>query len=126
MMQNMPGPHGRRSGSSALQGRVVHEAAAQLQATVPDATLVGGSAAAFYAEHRESFDHDNVAADLGDHFDMVLEAIESQDGWVTNRVVPRKIILGEIGDIEAGVRQLIRKVPLEVAQYQLPFPVSVQ
>jgi len=98
----------------------LYEAAAQLQTIVPDATLVGGSAAAFYAGHRESFDHDHVVADLADHYDMILEAIESQDGWVTNRVVPRKLILGEIGDIEAGVRQLIRKVPLEVAHYQLP------
>lgn len=98
----------------------LYEAAAQLQTIVPDATLVGGSAATFYAGHRESFDHDHVVTDLADHYDMVLEAIESQDGWVTNRVVPRKLILGEIGDIEAGVRQLIRKVPLEVAHYQLP------
>lgn len=98
----------------------LYEAAAQLQTIIPDATLVGGSAAAFYAGHRESFDHDHVVADLADHYDMVLEAIESQDGWITNRVVPRKLILGEIGNIEAGVRQLIRKVPLEVAQYELP------
>jgi hypothetical protein len=51
---------------------------------------------------------------------MVLEAIESQDGWVTNRVVPNKLILGEMGGIETGVRQLIRRVPLEVAHYPLP------
>ena len=87
---------------------------------IPDATLVGSSAAAFYAGHRDSFDQDHVLADLADHFDMVLEAIESQDGWVTNRVVPNKLILGELGDFEAGVRQLIRKVPLEVAHYELP------
>jgi len=98
----------------------LYESAASLQEVVPDATLVGGSAAAFYAGHRDSFDHDHVLADLADHFDMVLEAIESQDGWVTNRVVPNKLILGELGDFEAGVRQLIRKVPLEVARYQLP------
>ena len=39
---------------------------------------------------------------------------------MTNRVIPRKLILGEIGDIEAGVSQLIRKIPLEVATYTLP------
>lgn len=98
----------------------LYEAAASLQEIVPDATLVGGSAAAFYAGHRDSYDHDHVMADLADHYDMVLEAVESQDGWVTNRMVPNKIILGELGDIEAGVRQLIRKVPLEVAHYELP------
>ncbi len=100
--------------------RRLFEAAAALQEVVPDATLVGGSAAAFYAGHRDSYDHDHVIANLADHYDMVLEAIESQDGWITNRMVPNKLILGEIGDIEAGVRQLIRKTPLEVEQYQLP------
>jgi hypothetical protein len=36
--------------------------------------------------------------DLSDRFDAVLEAIEATDGWVTNRVTPGKIILGELGD----------------------------
>ncbi len=87
---------------------------------VPDSILVGGSAAAFYASHRISFDHDHVLADLNERFDLVLEAIETTDGWVTNRVVPNKIILGELGDIEAGVRQLIRRKPLEATIVQLP------
>jgi hypothetical protein len=39
------------------------------------------------------------------------EAIEATEGWVTNRVTPGKIILGELGDIESGVRQLIRTRP---------------
>ena len=39
---------------------------------------------------------------------------------VTNRVTPGKIILGELGDIESGVRQLIRNRPLEVAEVSLP------
>ena len=75
----------------------VLEAAARLQELVPDAVLVGGSAAALYAGHRDSYDHDHVVADLADRFDAVLEAVESQDGWVTNRVIPGKIILGELG-----------------------------
>jgi hypothetical protein len=98
----------------------VLESAARLQAAVPDAVLVGGSAAALWANHRTSFDHDHVLADLRDRFDTVLEAIESTDGWVTNRVTPGKIILGELGDIESGVRQLIRNRPLEITEVQLP------
>lgn len=39
---------------------------------------------------------------------------------VTNRVTPGKIILGELGDIESGVRQLIRNRPLEVTEVELP------
>jgi hypothetical protein len=98
----------------------VLESAARLQEIVPDAVLVGGSAAALWANHRSSFDHDHVLEDLGARFDAVLGAIEATDGWVTNRVTPGKIILGELGDIESGVRQLIRNVPLEVTEVALP------
>jgi hypothetical protein len=98
----------------------VLESAARLQEVVPDAVLVGGSAAALWASHRTSFDHDHVLADLSARFDAVLDAVEATDGWVTNRITPGKIILGELGDIETGVRQLIRSRPLEVTEVQLP------
>ena len=98
----------------------VLESAARLQEVVPDAVLVGGSAAALWASHRTSFDHDHVLQDLSDRFEAVLESIEATDGWVTNRVSPGKIILGELGGIESGVRQLIRTRPLEVAEVSLP------
>ena len=39
---------------------------------------------------------------------------------MTNRVTPGKIILGELGDIESGVRQLIRNRLLEVTEVELP------
>jgi len=98
----------------------VLESAARLQEVVPDAVLVGGSAAALWANHRSSYDHDHVLQDLSVRFDTVLDAIEATDGWVTNRVTPGKIILGELGDIESGVRQLIRNRPLEVTDVTLP------
>ena len=98
----------------------VFESASRLQDLVPDAVLVGGSAAALYAGHRDSYDHDHVLTDLRDRFEMVLEALESEGDWVTNRIRPGKLILGRLGDIESGVRQLIRKRPLEVARLQLP------
>jgi hypothetical protein len=97
----------------------VLESAARLQQVVPDAVLVGGAAAALRAGHRDSFDHDHVLADLHDRFDAVLDAIERTDGWVTNRVVPGKLVLGELGDIEAGVRQMIRRRPLETEEVVL-------
>jgi len=96
------------------------ESAAHLQRLVPDAVMVGGAAAILYADHRESSDHDHVVADLSDRFEIVLEAIEQDDGWATNRVTPGKVILGNLDGIEAGVRQMIRKTPLEVTQVTVP------
>jgi hypothetical protein len=101
------------------------ESAAHLQRLVPGAVLVGGTAAILYADHRESRDHDHVVADLADRFEMVLEAVEQDEGWATNRITPGKVILGNLDGIEAGVRQMIRKVPLEVATVALPSGAEV-
>lgn len=72
-----------------------------------------------YAGHRISFDHDHVTQ-LAERFDAVIDALDDEPEWVMNRTTPGKIILGRLGGIEAGVRQLIRKRPLEVAEVRLP------
>jgi hypothetical protein len=113
-------PQGHALADASPELLAVLESAARLQQMVPDAVLVGESAAAPYAGHRDSYDHDHVLADLQDRFDVVLEALESEGEWVTNRVVPGKIILGQLGDIEAGVRHMIRTRPLETARVALP------
>jgi hypothetical protein len=99
----------------------VLESAARLQQAVPDAVLVGGMAAALYAHHRDSFDHDHVLADLEDRYFQVLEAIEATEGWVTNVSAssPPLTILGQLGGIEAGLRQLRRRRPLETQEVRL-------
>lgn len=96
--------------------------AARLQQVVPEAVLVGGSAAALYAGHRESFDHDHVLTDLAERYEQVLEAVEATDGWVTSVRAsrPPMTLLGSLGGIEAGLRQLRRTRPLEVAQIEVP------
>ena len=63
--------------------QAVLEAAARLQALVPHGVLVGGTAAAYHARHRVSYDDDHVLADLRDRFDEVLAALEETAGWVT-------------------------------------------
>lgn len=91
-------------------------AAARLQKLLPDAVLVGGSAAAQHAGHRVSFDDDHVIADLRERFDEILEVLEDTDGWVTARIRPNVLILGRLDGIETGIRQLIRRRPLEVEE----------
>jgi Nucleotidyl transferase AbiEii toxin, Type IV TA system len=97
----------------------VLEKAARLQELVPGAVLVGGSAAALHAQHRESRDHDHVVSDLEERFDSILENLEALGDWSTARVQPGKIILGELGGIETGVRQLLRERPLESAEVEV-------
>lgn len=96
--------------------------AARLQALVPDAVLVGGSAAALYAHHRESFDHDHVLTDLTERYAEIVEAVEASGGWVTSvrASSPPVTLLGTLDGIEAGLRQLRRTRPLEIEEHQLP------
>ena len=91
----------------------VLSAAARLQALLPGAVLVGGTAAGLHAGHRTSRDADHVLTDLRSRFDAVLGQLESAAGWETARVNRPVLILGSLDGIETGVRQLIRTEPLE-------------
>lgn len=102
-MPNMPLPEWEALLSSA----------AHLQRIVPEAVLVGGTAAASFAHHRVSMDHDHTLTDLRSRFDDVLAKLESVAGWKTARVRRPVLILGSLDGIETGVRQLIRETPLE-------------
>jgi hypothetical protein len=93
--------------------------AALLQARLPNAVLVGGTAAALHAHHRVSFDHDHVIQDLAGHYDATLAALESIIGWRTARRVRGKLVLGKIDRIEAGLRNQ-RSAPLETTTLELP------
>lgn len=103
--------------SPALQQ--VLAAAARLQELVPDAVLVGGTAAAYHAGHRVSLDDDHVLADLRGRFDEVLAALEDTQGWVTARVKRPVLILGRLDGVETGVRNLIRARPLEIEEVRV-------
>jgi len=85
-----------------------------LQALVPGAVLVGGTAAALHAAHRKSLDGDHVLEDLRPRFDAVLVALESAAGWQTARVRRPVTILGRLDGIMTGIRQQRRTRPLEV------------
>lgn len=111
--------------SETLQQVLV--SAARLQELVPDAVLVGGAAAAMYAGHRESFDHDHVLVDLADRYDQVLEAVEASAGWATSvrASSPPMTILGSLDGVEAGLRQMRRVRPLEIAEVEVAADATV-
>ena len=91
-------------------------AAAHLQEILPEATLVGGTAVAIFAQHRLSRDADHVLPDLRYRFDEVLAELEAVAGRRTARVKKPVLILGSLDGIETGVRQLIREEPLETQE----------
>ena len=93
--------------------------AAHLQRILPDAVLVGGTAVATHVHHRLSYDADHVLNDLRGHFDEILEQLESVAGWQTARIRRPVLILGSLDGIETGIRQLIRKAPLETTTISL-------
>lgn len=97
---------------------LILRSAARLQEVVPDAVLVGGSAAALHAGHRDSLDHDHVLTDLVDRYEAVLEAVEATEGWATSVRASRPpfTIMGRLGGVEAGLRQLRRSRPLETEE----------
>jgi len=100
--------------------------AAILQTEVPGAVLVGGSAAALHAGHRISFDHDHVIKDLGENYDAAIAALESIVGWRTKRRIKGKLVLGEIGDIDAGLRNQRHSAPLETTTVTLEGGAEVE
>lgn len=97
------------------------KSAAELQRLVPDAVLVGGSAAALHAGHRLSLDHDHVLSDLAQRYAEVLDAVEASEGWATSVRAsrPPMTILGSLDGVQAGLRQMRRRRPLETVAVDL-------
>jgi hypothetical protein len=97
----------------------VLEKAAEVQRLVPGAVLVGESVAAAHAGHRVSLDNDHVLSDLAERFDAILERLEALGDWSLAKAQPGKIILGQLGGIETGLRQLLRSRPLETTDIEV-------
>ncbi|HEX4124649.1 MAG TPA: nucleotidyl transferase AbiEii/AbiGii toxin family protein [Tepidisphaeraceae bacterium] len=101
------------SNDSLPEWERVLASAAHLQRILPQAVLVGGTAAVMHVGHRFSEDADHILTDLRSRFDQVLAELESVAGWKTPRVNRPVQILGSLDGIETGIRQLIREQPLE-------------
>ena len=83
------------------------------QSSFPESILVGGTAAALHAHHRVSIDADYVLPNLKERFAEILKKVEEEAGWGTKRLEPPVLILGHFHGVRTGIRQLIRKAPLE-------------
>jgi hypothetical protein len=83
---------------------------------IPAAILVGGTAAAVYAGHRISFDHDHVVKDLAKNYDDAILALQSIAGWHAHRRVKGKMVLGKVNKIAAGLRNQRRSAPLDTTE----------
>ena len=92
------------------------EAQRRIAGLFPECVLVGGSAAALHRGHRYSMDADSVLIDLKERYQTVLEQLENLAGWRTNRLKPPVMILGNFEGVDIGIRQLIRKQPLETVE----------
>lgn len=91
----------------------VLQSAALLQQHFPDAVLVGGSAAAYWARHRLSTDHDHTIPNLASIYDDAIATLNRDPSWSPARYREGQLILGSYHGVEAGLRQLRRQVPLE-------------
>jgi hypothetical protein len=114
-MSNEPEqPEGsEQSGANGETWENVLASLCRFQTILPDAPVAGGTAAALYARHRFSFDHDHVLPDLRTRFDDILAQLEAVAGWETARTERPVLILGSLDGVMTGVRQLRRTRPLE-------------
>lgn len=98
------------------------ESAARLQSVIPDAVLVGGTAAALHAGHRFSRDHDHVVRDLKNRYQALDDALATMPGWRKSSRAsrPPMTIMGTLDGFQAGLRNLRREKALEVEQVVLP------
>jgi hypothetical protein len=71
-------------------------------------------------------DDDHVVRDLRSRFDSVLTDLEETKGWVTARVTRPVQVLGSLDGVDTGIRNLIRRRPLEVEVHETPHgPIRV-
>jgi PAS domain S-box-containing protein len=72
--------------------------------------------------NRRLFEHDlklQVARSQRYGEIAILQNLEALGDWSTAKAQPGKIILGELGGIETGVRQLLRSRPLETTEIEV-------
>jgi hypothetical protein len=110
-----------RSAETPEEWERVIRAAARVQAIVPDAVLVGGTAAAIHAGHRFSMDDDHIVRDLKPRYEEILTALEEAAGWRTKRIQYPVQILGRLEGVDTGIRNQRRVAPLETTTWETAY-----
>ena len=113
-------PEQREHKQMSAEWLQILRAGVQAQSWIPGAVCVGGTATALYAGHRLSYDTDHLLPKLRSQFDEVRATLEAHAEWKTARVSPPVLILGRIGDVEVGFRQLKRTLPVETQTLSTP------
>lgn len=90
-----------------------------IQALVPGAVLVGGTAAALHAHHRRSLDGDHVLGDLRARFPEMLGELEAAAGWHTARVLPPVLIPGDTSTLAEVAQRLAEGAPTDLGRVDL-------
>ena len=109
---------GKARGSYDWERLLAH--AAILQAKVPSAVLVGGTAAALHARSPRLLRSRSCPEGPGHTLRKSDCRPRSIPGWRTKRRIRGKLVLGEVEGIDAGLRNQRRSAPLETTSIKLP------
>jgi hypothetical protein len=88
-------------------------ASVRTQKLVKGAIPTGGTVASFYADHRISYDVDHLLEKMTTEIDEILLAMGTQSDWKPDQI-KSVLVLGKLGGVEVGFRQLFRKKPIQV------------
>lgn len=91
------------------------------QREVPGSVALGGTVCSLFAHHRLSSDIDFVLSDLSQRFESIREKLLELPGWKEARVNAPVLILGSLGDIEIGYRQLRRTAPIQTLEIETEY-----
>lgn len=95
-------------------------ASIRTQKLVPGAIPTGGTVASFYSHHRISYDVDHLLASMTKEVDEILAAMETQKDWKSDQI-KSVLILGKLGGVEVGFRQMFRKKPIKTVTVKTKF-----
>ncbi len=90
------------------------------QQEVSGSVALGGAVCALYCQHRASIDIDFVLTDLRERFQEIRDHLFEMPDWKEARAKRPVLILGSLGGVEVGYRQLRRAAPLETQDIELP------